>query len=648
MAPKVFFICILLIVVRFNCISQNGVHDDSLAYYLKKSVTPEQKAKTYLELASNKFLMSDAQKFWKCIRAAEELTHNPEIVSEIYIIKGHYFIRISSQSDSGLYYFRKAYDIKNELHDQRGIAASLNGIGISYWLLGESKKGLNYMLKSAAISEVLSDSAKLADSYNNIAALLVNINEIDESINYFEKALAIRRIIKNGENDKIAGTLNNLAFMYASQKKDFNKAFSNINESIEINQRINNKSGLALNYAALANFYTETRKYEEAISYSKLSLDINKSIGNTRQQIGNLMCIANACDKLKRHKEALEFYNKALVQVRGLSNPDVESDVIYSMYEFYLNRSDFQNALKYYKTYVEKKDSVCNNETIQKTKQLLSKYQAEKAAYLLEAIKKEKDARFYKLALITYIIIGMCVVIVFFVVIFFTKRSSRQKKELEKSQQKNLLETIVKTQEEERRKLAEDLHDGLGQLLIGVKMTINNSGNALSVSNYNEAALFLKNGIEITEDAIAEAKTISRRLLPPPLKELGLVRGITQMVDRNNLCSKYKIILYTHSIPKTLSQFFEINIYRICQELISNTNKHSKATEATLQLFYRQNAIIIQMDDNGIGFDYNPENLKGMGIQNIKGRVKMMNGEFQIDTGADKGTVIIIEIPISS
>ena len=90
----------------------------------------------------------------------------------------------------------------------------------------------------------------------------------------------------------------------------------------------------------------------------------------------------------------------------------------------------------------------------------------------------------------------------------------------------------------------------------------------------------------------------------------------------------------------------QINAYRICQELLNNAVKYSKATKIFLQLFYRDNKMIIQIEDNGIGFDKDKVKRDSLGMNTLKDRVALLRGEIEIDTAPQKGTNIFIELAL--
>ncbi len=193
------------------------------------------------------------------------------------------------------------------------------------------------------------------------------------------------------------------------------------------------------------------------------------------------------------------------------------------------------------------------------------------------------------------------------------------------AQKAALFESIFIAQEEERGRIAMDLHDDLGSLLISLKLIFED----LSQSN---DIVYLRSGISSSINSILEAIQITRltshTLMPETLKKYGLRSAINDLLQRFN---KTIIIEFESNLECRLPQIMEINIYRILCELISNSIKHSKATSIMISIFIVNNEIKVSYTDNGTGFDF-LETIKsttGLGIVNIKNRVEFLKGKIQ-------------------
>jgi signal transduction histidine kinase len=190
---------------------------------------------------------------------------------------------------------------------------------------------------------------------------------------------------------------------------------------------------------------------------------------------------------------------------------------------------------------------------------------------------------------------------------------------------------LLLTQEKERKRIAKDLHDGLGQSLLIIK-------NKLNVKD-------IKPVEGLVVDAIEEMRNISRTLYPFQLENVGLITALKKLI--NQLDSIYEdIYLFGDfdEIKRDLSIEQEVNIFRIIQEGVTNIIKHSKADSAQIKLISDKNQIQIIIKDNGVGFNFSQSynEHKSLGLKTIKERVKFLNGSLKINSKINEGTTLTI------
>lgn len=201
-----------------------------------------------------------------------------------------------------------------------------------------------------------------------------------------------------------------------------------------------------------------------------------------------------------------------------------------------------------------------------------------------------------------------------------------------------IAETILNTQEEERRRIAETLHNGLGQVLFAVKLSLNH----IKITHpENENAL--KYTEKLLSDCIHECRRIYHDLTPVLLEEHGLKKTL------EDICVQMSGIVVFKCQVKGLatrpSRFLEVAIYRIIQELMMNIVKHAEASEASIHILEKDTAIQIRVIDNGKGFQEAGSKGKGLGLHAIRSKVNLLTGTIKISSDIGKGTVITIRIP---
>lgn len=215
-------------------------------------------------------------------------------------------------------------------------------------------------------------------------------------------------------------------------------------------------------------------------------------------------------------------------------------------------------------------------------------------------------------------------------------------KELEKKQQKEILKATLITQNEERQRIAEMLHNGLGQVLYGVKTNLERL--KLNDPDANETNVkVLSKSKELLGMCIQESRRISHELMPSILEDFGLKVSIkdicTQLKGNTNFNCTFS------GLKVEIDKYLQLAIYRIVQELALNIMKHANATHAGINISVKGDYVHVTVKDNGIGFDEVAQKAKGIGLKTVESKVKLLHGKIDI-TSVPKQTVIHIQFPL--
>jgi PAS domain S-box-containing protein len=220
------------------------------------------------------------------------------------------------------------------------------------------------------------------------------------------------------------------------------------------------------------------------------------------------------------------------------------------------------------------------------------------------------------------------------------------------AERRRLSYRFLNAQENERRRIALELHDELGQDLSVLKLQFDALKRKLSQSK-----IALQDPIEsistILGQTIGNIRRISHELIPSVLVDLGLVPALRWLIQLLAENSKIEISSHIHLPADLFSTERQIVIYRIFQEIFNNIRRHARATEVSIEIRREENKVFFRVKDNGTGFDV--ERIKsisaaekGLGLEAVEERVKMLDGKFEIFSGMDDGTTIAFEIPIVS
>ena len=215
-------------------------------------------------------------------------------------------------------------------------------------------------------------------------------------------------------------------------------------------------------------------------------------------------------------------------------------------------------------------------------------------------------------------------------------------REMEKEKKLEAAESVMKGQENERSRLARDLHDGVGGLLSGVKLSMSNMKGSVWLSEEN--VMSFNNVIAQLDQSIAELRRVSHNMMPEALIKFGLKEALENYCENLNLSGNMHVNLQTHGLEKRMDQNTEIVIYRIIQELLNNVIKHAEARSVLIQLFREGDRFNLTVEDDGKGFDAKPDELQsGAGLANIRARAEYLNGTVDIISTKGEGTSVNIE-----
>lgn len=228
------------------------------------------------------------------------------------------------------------------------------------------------------------------------------------------------------------------------------------------------------------------------------------------------------------------------------------------------------------------------------------------------------------------------------------ERLSKEQFENEMNQQKILSSKIVENQENEQNRIAKEIHDGIGQMLTGLKFSL----ESIDLSDSNKAKEKIAYLKELSAAIIKGVRTATFNLMPPELKDHGIASSLLRMSQELKKLTGQEIIFINKTdFNKRLDSLTEINIYRITQEAINNAIKYANADHIVVMISHSNDILSITIDDDGDGFDpaeaeKNKTSESGMGMEFMKERIKYINGRIFLSSVIGEGTHLTLNIPL--
>lgn len=534
---------------------------------------------------------------------------------------------------------------KNNLKNSLSRAYSLKGVMLKN--KGDFSASLEFHLKSMQLNEELGHKNALATNHNDIGIVYKSMGEYEKALDSYLKAnaLATELDLKRG----IVMTLNNIGTIY--------EALDNTENSLEYYNRSYTKAvefdildaqAIALNN--LGETYANKGDGILARKYFKETLEIDNKTGDRFGSVSSLLNIAATYIGSKQYDSASQYFEKALIIATDLNANQLLLHIYKGYTKMYEDMGDYQKAYHAVKLAGNYQDSLYSENRIKQLAEVEAKYEADKKDKEIRMLRQEqmiksieiKQHEAERLALISLIFLGI-LILFYLYKRYQNKQQQLFSKQLIKQKEEHLA-AIVETQEQERKRIAKDLHDGVGQTLSGVKLALSVIEQSDEVNTHKLNKIReLKN---IVDEACTEVRTISHQMMPRVLQEEGLIPALSDMLEKSFRFSKIEYQFEHFGIEGRLKENVEIGLYRISQELVNNIIKHSGADKVTVQLFKSGKMLVLIVEDNGKGIVENEKKRKGIGLMSISSRVETIHGEFNLEPSPNSGTLATIRIPM--
>lgn len=210
------------------------------------------------------------------------------------------------------------------------------------------------------------------------------------------------------------------------------------------------------------------------------------------------------------------------------------------------------------------------------------------------------------------------------------------------------INSMLEGQEAERRRIAKEIHDGIGPLMSTIKLNLDALRSEMGGAD-SRILKKIETMLELVDTASSDIRSISHDLMPSALIDFGLVAALENLCLKASESGVVAVNFFHSGMKERLDQQMALSLYRIAQELLNNALKYGQATVINIQLIRHQASVVLMVEDDGIGFDLRnigklTEN--GIGLRNVKTRVKSLGGSFNLESQPGKGVLATVEIPL--
>lgn len=497
---------------------------------------------------------------------------------------------------------------------------------------------LSYYLKSLSIKQTVNDSVGLAETNMIIARYYSNFNQIEIQEKYLNDA---KQYIQKTNSSSMFNWYSDMAYCYA-QKSDLIKTKAYFGLALHLAQTVQfDKLLLAQeNYGSILNQLEEIDSAKYYYTQCLKQYESNKDTVNLATTYHNIALLYWNTS----WADSVEYYLNKTYMLAHASKKKLELEMyLRSLSDFWDNEGNAALSRRY----LLELDSYRN---VQFSGDLSTKIRDVEKSYLVKSQRDENatlkaELRAKKILRNASIIsaILLLIILIYQYRLYKQKRLfSEQEKQLQEREIDRLLKeielvgitSVIEGGEQEKQRIGRDLHDRLGSMLSIAKLHLSNSKTSNDESH--------QKAISIIDESVAEVRKIAHDLNSSFLVSNGLSAALNELKRSIDASGKIKVNVFETASQYQFGSEFEIAVFRIVQEALSNVLKHAEATKVDIHLTSSATAFTLIIEDNGKGFDLS-KSKRGIGLMNIKQRVSAMNGEFNIDSKLGKGTTIIVE-----
>ena len=508
----------------------------------------------------------------------------------------------------------------------------------------------SYLESSLKYAQTFGDSCWTARSLHNLAVVSFYLGKEKRGINLVKKALEIGSDCVS--KSKLMLTLG-ASYRHLEQ---FDSALFYLRYSIRASLQ---EDTLVVPYAInhIGDWYAQNDSLRKAITFRSSIvkwIDTIRYPGHITVYSDFLVNQARDYFSFDMPDSGFAFYQKGLEFAKAQSLPRNFGRLYSGIASYYNSINEFDSATYYFIRAFSESDAISDREGRMIAMENLTTSLENKV--LISNLKGEKAGLQRNIAIIA----GLALVALCTLLIVLTRQRLKHQKILRiqeeerhgqqlhqvlSSHELQVMQALAEGQEHERKRLSQELHDTVGNMLATLKLQFESLSELLGLSEGKETVRVM-NTAKLIDETCVEVRRISHNISTGMISKMGLVAALRQLVGTIKGTGKFEVELNYDGEDLELEGDTEVHLYRVIQEIISNVIKHSEANHVSIQITKHEKELNIIVEDNGKGFNVEKvkEARKGMGLMNLESRIAQLGGHLVIDSKEGRGTTIIIDM----
>lgn len=557
--------------------------------------------------------------------------------------------------DSSLKVFEKSFQTLDAIDHPYAFYPVQNMVRL-YSQKGYYASAMEFQIKSIRIAEKHNDSISLKEAYSALGYLYDRIGDYREALRWYNKSLTE---FDWNNSEKNYGVLQGrIGIAYDELGMPDSAHYWN-NHALELFIQLEDWYDASIWCSNIGNTYIKQKDWQKAEESLNRSLAFYEKTKRMESAGLTYVNLAKVYLETGRIAQAESLLNKSIFEKQGYTEPvKLVAEANFRLSELEEKKGNYKAALEHFKTYEALQDSMLSMDRLHQLEDLRIRYETEKKERVIYQLNAEQERQKLELAtkqinlnrnrLLISGISTLSLLVMLLGGIWFFQRQKKLEHQLSTERfnyQKELLRSSIIAQEEERKRIASELHDGIGQQLTALKMTWQSLQRQLREGRSPDGEN-MERISEIVNETSRDVRELSHRMMPRTLSEMGLIPAIEDMLNKTLGHSAIKFTFEHYRIQGRMEERIEVSLYRILQELVNNVVKHSQASEMSVQLMRSQNHIVLIVEDNGKGFNFTQKEKSGIGLMNVTSRVNSVNGEISYQPSPGSGTLATVRIPV--
>ena len=551
------------------------------------------------------------------------------------------FNKVNLTADKGIAFASKQAD-------SISIGELISSKGNAQYFKGSYDSAARYFITSIKILESKNADNALGEVYNNLARLYRKTKQYQRAL--FNYNLALTHFKATGDLSGEATILNESGVVFEDQQK-YTEALKRYKASLKIKQQLHDEVGIGYSYSFIGGLYALIHDNEKAEDYQLKALAIRTKLKDEFALALNYSDLASMYLGETDYTKARENFLKSNIMANKISYLELLSSNYKSLADLESKTGNYKQAYTYNNKYGILRDSIFKTESIKQVNELSAQFETEKKEQQISLLSKQSTIQQLQLSKRNIIIVLIASGFILFIIIsylFYNRYKLTQETVLKTAviQQQDLAsKRIIDAEEAERKRIAADLHDGVGQLFSAVKMNLEVLVDRF-VAKQPDALTLAEKTLALVDESCTEVRSIAHQMMPNALIKNNLVSALQDFVNKIPT-DLLKISIETAGITEKLDSSIQTMLYRVIQESVNNVLKHAKATMLDIVLLADNQEITVTIEDDGKGFDTTDKGkFSGIGLKNMVSRIEYLKGTVDVSSSPGKGTLVAIYVPI--